>query len=72
MGNPTVKAAPEPTGRPEILTREEAAKYLRVSLTTLKELVNRRRLKRFKDGRMVRFRLKDIEAYVESKTREKR
>lgn len=48
----------------EILTKQEAAKYLGISLSTLKKIQKNIRL--IKLGRLVRFDKKDLDAYLEA------
>ena len=48
-----------------LLTPDEAAQYLSVSQRTVKRLVAEGNLRAYKVRRSMRFRLKDLEAYVE-------
>ena len=48
-----------------LLTPDEAAQYLSVSQRTVKRLVAEGNLRAYKVQRSMRFRLKDLEAYVE-------
>ncbi len=50
----------------EILTKEEVAKYLKVSTKTIERLVKRKLLAVHPIGTNVRFRMKDIEKYLDS------
>ena len=49
----------------ELKTREEAAEYLGVSLSTFKKFM--RNIPHIQLGRLVKFDVKDLEAYLESK-----
>lgn len=49
----------------DLKTREEAAKYIGVSLSTFKKL--RKEIKHIQLGRLVKYDVKDLDAYLESK-----
>ena len=49
----------------ELKTREEAAEYLGVSLSTFKKL--QKTIKRIQLGRLVKYDIKDLDAYLESR-----
>ena len=49
------------------VSRQEACKYLNISLPTLDSLINTGQLTAFNIGRQVRIRWQDIEAYVNKK-----
>ena len=49
----------------ELKTREQAAEYLGVSLSTFKKFQNT--IPHIQLGRLVKFDVKDLEAYLESK-----
>ena len=51
---------------PELMTREEVADVLRVSVRTLADLRRRHSLASYRFGRAVRFRRADVEAWVET------
>jgi len=52
---------------PPLLTLEEVAAFLRVSKTSVYRLVERRELPFCRVGRNLRFRPKDLEAYLEAR-----
>ena len=57
---------PEPEAKPPA-TRQEACRYLNISLPTLDHLISTGQLSAFNIGRQVRVRWHDIEAYVNKK-----
>ena len=57
--------APTP---PAILTRREAARFLSVSERQVWNLQNDGRLPHVRIGRSVRFRVSDLEAFIEART----
>ena len=54
-------------GRPMLVTTDEAARLLAVSVRTLANLETRRELPAVRIGRAKRYRLSDIEAFIERK-----
>ena len=50
-----------------LLTKDEAAKYLRISVTTLGRMIRQREIPHIKLGRRVLFKMSDIDKYLESK-----
>jgi excisionase family DNA binding protein len=50
----------------EIMTPEEAAEYLRVSIGSIYQRVNKGQIPYFKMGRLLRFRRLSLEAYIKS------
>ena len=50
----------------DVMTRAEAAGYLRVSLPTLDKLANTGELRRVKLGTRVLYRLKDLDDFLEA------
>jgi excisionase family DNA binding protein len=62
-GQPTVESGPI-QGRP--LTLSESAIYLNVTERYMRRLVVERRIPYLKVGRLLRFRPKDLDAYLES------
>ena len=50
---------------PGWLTKEEAAKYLRMHPDTLRRYANRGELKRYGSGKMQRFRQHDLDKFLE-------
>ncbi len=56
------------TSLEDLLTTGEVAQYLRVKLPRIYELVASRRLKAYRVGRQLRFRLRDIEEFLEHHT----
>lgn len=51
-----------------VLTYDEAAKYLKTSTRHLRELVYRRQIAFTHVGRLVRFRVGDLDCYLEKRT----
>ena len=49
----------------ELKTREEAAEYIGVSLSTFKKFM--KTIKHIRIGRLIKFDVKDLDAYLESK-----
>lgn len=49
-----------------ILTTEEAAKILRVSPWTVRRLASEGKMAYFRAGRLMRFRLSDVQDYIKS------
>ena len=56
----------------EILSVDDAAKYLKVKSTTIRRQAERGDLPGFKIGNRWRFRMKDIERYIESQINQDR
>jgi len=59
------RKAPEATSTPRLLTVQEAARYLAVSVSTLYGWVWQRRVPFVKVGRALRFDLDDLKRFVE-------
>lgn len=55
-------------GSPDVLTAEEAAQYLRVSLKTLYRLVSAGKVPGQRVGRAWRFRKADLVAFLQART----
>lgn len=65
--------APQPSrGSLPLLTAEQAAEYLQVSLRTVKNLTSNGQLAYIKVGRATRFHRDDIEEYVSHQRRKQR
>jgi excisionase family DNA binding protein len=57
-------ASEGPSGNPELLTLPEAARLLRLQVSTLRDWVLKRRIAYVKVGRLVRIRRCDVEALI--------
>lgn len=53
-----------------LLTIDEAAKVLAIKVSTLRAAILRRQISYVKVGRLVRFKLKDLEQFIERNTKE--
>jgi excisionase family DNA binding protein len=51
-----------------LLTKEEAARYLSISPSTISRLIHAGELVHVKIGKSLRFRREDIDAFIQSKT----
>lgn len=56
------------TGMSGVLTPEQAARYLSVGATTLYHLTRRCQVRSLKIGRLRRYRVQDLDAYLASLT----
>jgi excisionase family DNA binding protein len=52
--------------RDEVLTVQEAAYYLKVTVNSMYQRVARREIRHLKMGRLLRFRKSDLDAFLES------
>jgi excisionase family DNA binding protein len=68
MQNDTAANGMTSTSHEELLTTDEVARYLKVKLPRVYELVTARKLKAFRVGRQLRFRRRDIEHFLERHT----
>ena len=66
LGELNLIQRPEPEVKPPA-TRQEACRYLNISLPTLDHLISSGQLAAFNIGRQVRLRWPDIEAYINKK-----
>ena len=58
---------PESTVQKAVLTTKEAAAYLSISLPTLHRLLRAGELPHLRLGRVIRFRVEDLDAFLESR-----
>lgn len=54
-----------------LLTIEEVSKMLQLKVSTIYDWVHRKKIRHVKMGRLVRFRLEDINALINANTHEK-
>ena len=65
MGYPQGADQPPANGQRKLLTPTEVASFLQVKLPRVYELVRGRRLRAYRIGRQLRFRIEDLEALLE-------